>query len=80
MKVTANLTQGDLKDAVVQYLRQRGFSVVPENVQFHLIRGDRPGESDTYTASAACEVKPQTTYRDGGSDDIRMTARIGNRD
>ena len=72
MKVTANLTQGDLKDAVVQYLKLRGFSVVPENVQFHHVRSDRPGESDSYTASAACEMKPQTTYRDGGSDDLQM--------
>lgn len=71
MKVVANLTQGDLKDAVVQYLKLRGFSVVPENVQFHLVRGDRPGESDSYTASAACEMKPQTTYR-GDSDDLQM--------
>jgi hypothetical protein len=71
MKVTASLTQDDLKDAVVQYLKQRGFNVVPENISFHHVRGDRLGESDSYTASAACEMKPQTTYR-GDSDDLRM--------
>lgn len=34
MNVTANLNQSDLKDAIVQYLKQKGFDTVPENIRF----------------------------------------------
>lgn len=76
MKVTANLTQGDLKAAVVEYLSKNGFTTTVENVHFNLTRGDRPGESDTFSASAECSTTPmkpnKPVYRGESSDDIRL--------
>lgn len=76
MKVVANLTQGDLKAAVAEYLKNNGFNTVPENVHFNMTRGDRPGEVDTFTASAECDstpVKPnKPVYR---GDELDMPRR-----
>lgn len=76
MKVTANLTQGDLKAAVVEYLSKNGFISSVENVRFTISRGDRPGEPDTFSASAECSTTPvkpnKPVYRGESCDDLRL--------
>lgn len=71
MNVIANLNQGDLKDAVVQYLKQKGFNTIPENIRFDVTRETRPGEVNIFTAVAECNLKPQTNYR-GDNDELQM--------
>lgn len=70
MKVTANLTQDDLQQAVIEYLRRKGFNTT--TVNFHVTKEDRQFGVDSIEASALCDTKPQTTYRGGSSDDIRL--------
>lgn len=70
MKVAANLTQNDIREAVSEYLMRKGFTSEPSKITFHFTRGDRPYDSDELTATAECEMKPKTTFRgiqDGSS-------------
>lgn len=75
MKVVASLTQGDLKAAVAEYLKNDGFNTVAENVQIYVSRDERSGD-DTFTASAECDstpVKPnKPVYR---GDELDMPRR-----
>lgn len=71
MKVTAYLTEADLRQAVVDYMKRKGFHV--SGTEFHVTKEDRKLNIDSIEASAICETMPNSTYRDQGSDDIRLS-------
>ena len=70
MKVTAYLTEADLRQAVADYMMHMGFNVT--STEFHVAIEDRRLGVDSIEASVTCETKPKTTYRDQGSDGVRL--------
>jgi hypothetical protein len=69
MKVTAYLTEADLRQAVADYMMRKGFNVA--STEFLVTREDRRLEVDSIEASVTCETKPKTT-RDQGSVDTHL--------
>ncbi len=51
IQIGATLDQKHLAEAVRQYLSGKGYDASMAGVTFHRTPGDRPGESDMFTAS-----------------------------
>ena len=63
MKVAAHLSEEDIKQAIVNYLRMQGFNTTVDKVSLSFPRPEHPSGPETFSASAECESKPQVTYR-----------------
>lgn len=55
MKITVQLSEADLKQAVAEFMRTRGYKVDTTNMVFSTLIGDRPGDVDEYMVTASCE-------------------------
>ena len=53
MQVVVQLHQDDLKEAVCEYMKNRGWDVDSKSVRISTLIGDR-NDPDTYMATATC--------------------------
>jgi hypothetical protein len=63
MKVNANLSSDDVKEAIVDFLRKKGFNTTVDKVGFFFPVPDHPDGREAFSAFAECDSKPQTLYR-----------------
>lgn len=75
MKVTANLTETDICEAITEYLTRKGLSIESNaKIQFQS-KYDQYENDSSISATVECMTKPKTTYRGESSDDIRLGAK-----
>ena len=56
MKTQITLTEKEMKDAIMQWAKDQGYE--PASVSLSHYKGDRPGDSETTTATVQTESKP----------------------